>query len=38
MTHNTPDGTDERRRCGISVKPATGDDGPECPACGSSVD
>lgn len=38
MTHDTPDGTDTVRRwcenCQISVEPATGDSGPECPSCG----
>jgi hypothetical protein len=38
MTHDTPgDEGGERRwcdHCRISVEPATGDDGPECPSCG----
>jgi len=38
MTHNTPDGTHERRlwcdRYRLSVVPATDDGKPTCPACG----
>jgi predicted RNA-binding Zn-ribbon protein involved in translation (DUF1610 family) len=38
MTHDTPDGTDERRRwcesCQLSVEAATEDGTAVCPACG----
>lgn len=38
MTHDTPDGRDERRlwcgNCELSVEPSAGETGPECPACG----
>jgi predicted RNA-binding Zn-ribbon protein involved in translation (DUF1610 family) len=41
MTHDTPDGTDERRlwcrHCELSVEPSTGAAGPECPACGTEL-
>ncbi|MDS0261855.1 zinc-ribbon domain-containing protein [Haloarcula sp. S1CR25-12] len=39
MTHNTPDGTCERRlwcnHCQLSVAASTDDGEPTCPACGS---
>ncbi len=38
MTHDTPEGTDERRlwceNCELSVEPLAGETGPECPSCG----
>lgn len=38
MTHDTPGETDADRRwcdhCQVSVAPADGDAGTECPACG----
>jgi predicted RNA-binding Zn-ribbon protein involved in translation (DUF1610 family) len=41
MTHNTPDGTHERRlwcdRCQLSVAPSTDGDESTCPACGDTL-
>jgi predicted RNA-binding Zn-ribbon protein involved in translation (DUF1610 family) len=41
MTHDTPNGTDERRlwceHCELSVDPSAGETGPECPACGNDL-